>query len=128
MFRIWKDFSFEAAHHLNGLPSGHKCAQVHGHSYTATVELASPGVDEHGFVADFVELDPLKRYISTSLDHRDLNEVLGFQPSCELIAHHLYEWCRRHLPPSACGLVAAVRVSETAATCAEYRPGEAGPP
>ncbi len=99
MYRIWKEFSFEAAHRLDGLPSGHKCARAHGHSYTAAVELASARLDEHGFVADFAELDPLRRHISASLDHCDLNEALGFQPSCELIAQHLYEWCRRNLLP-----------------------------
>jgi 6-pyruvoyltetrahydropterin/6-carboxytetrahydropterin synthase len=126
MYTIWKEFSFEAAHHLNGLPRNHKCSRVHGHSYTVTVELASQHLDDCGFVADFAELDPLKRHIRTELDHHDLNEVLTFQPTSEHIAQHVYEWCRSNLPPEARTLVTAVRVSETAATGAEYRPGGAG--
>lgn len=34
MYRIGKRFMFEAAHHLPDLPEGHKCARLHGHSYT----------------------------------------------------------------------------------------------
>jgi 6-pyruvoyltetrahydropterin/6-carboxytetrahydropterin synthase len=128
MHRIWKKFSFEAAHHLNGLSPGHKCSRAHGHSYTVAVELASPQLDEHGFVADFAELEPLNRHIIAELDHHDLNEALAFQPSCERIAEHLFQWCRAHLAPRAGALVTAVRVSETAATCAEYRPCEPGSP
>lgn len=125
MYRIWKEFSFEAAHHLDGLPEGHKCSGVHGHSYTVRVELASPELDAHGFVADFGELEPLRGHIRAEMDHRDLNEALGFQPSCERIARHLYEWCRGNLAVTARALVTAVQVSETRSTCAEYRPGAA---
>lgn len=128
MYRIWKEFSFEAAHHLDGLPGGHKCSRVHGHSYTVRVELASPQLDTYGFVADFAELDPFNVHIRTEMDHRDLNEVLAFQPSCERIARHLYEWCRQNLPATIRTLVTAVLVSETSATCAEYRPAGALPP
>jgi 6-pyruvoyltetrahydropterin/6-carboxytetrahydropterin synthase len=127
VYRIWKDFSFEAAHRLDGLPPGHKCSRLHGHSYTVVVELASRELDEYGFVADFAELDPLKLHIGTELDHRDLNEVLSFQPSCERIAEYVYQWCRSNLSLPTRVLVAAVRVGETAATCAEYRRDEARP-
>ena len=28
--RLYKDFSFEAAHRLPNVPEGHKCARLHG--------------------------------------------------------------------------------------------------
>ena len=31
--RIWKEYSFEAAHYLPRVPAGHKCSRMHGHSY-----------------------------------------------------------------------------------------------
>ncbi|MGH8897377.1 MAG: 6-pyruvoyl trahydropterin synthase family protein [Egibacteraceae bacterium] len=37
MFRIGKSFTFDAAHHLPGLSEGHKCARLHGHTYTVMV-------------------------------------------------------------------------------------------
>lgn len=122
MFTINKEFRFEAAHHLDGLPEAHQCARRHGHSYTVGVELAAENLDEVGFVADFGDLDPLAAYLKATLDHRDLNEVLDFQPTSELLARHLYRWCRRHLPAEVARSVTAVRVSETAKTWAEYRP------
>ncbi len=121
MFRISKEFRFEAAHRLEGLPPGHPCARTHGHSYRVSVELAAEELDEVGFVTDFGRLTSLGTYLTDELDHRDLNEVLDFQPSCELLARHLYEWCRDRLPEG--DRVVAVRVSETARTWAEYRPG-----
>jgi len=120
-FAIGRRFSFAAAHHLDGLAPDHKCGRVHGHSYTVEVELASGELDATGFVADFGALNPLGRYIGAELDHRDLNEVLAVQPSCENIACYLFGWCRDNLP--AGHLVSAVRVSESSASWAEYRSG-----
>jgi 6-pyruvoyltetrahydropterin/6-carboxytetrahydropterin synthase len=80
-FVIARRFSFAAAHHLDRLPEGHKCARPHGHTYVAEVQLAAAGLDQAGFVADFASLDPVKRYIDAELDHRDLNVVLPVQPS-----------------------------------------------
>jgi 6-pyruvoyltetrahydropterin/6-carboxytetrahydropterin synthase len=119
-FTIGKRFSFAAAHHLEGLPGGHKCARVHGHSYSVEIVLANGQLDGAGFVADYGDLDPLRRYIDSELDHRDLNSVLPVQPSCENIARYLYLWCLDNLEHGH--LVTAVRVSESPATWAQYAP------
>jgi 6-pyruvoyltetrahydropterin/6-carboxytetrahydropterin synthase len=119
-FTISRRFSFSAAHHLDGLAGGHKCARVHGHSYAVEIRLTSTRLDDTGFVADFGELDCFKGYLDAELDHRDLNEVLPIQPSCENIARLLYGWCRDNLDQGH--LVTAVRVSESALTWAEYTP------
>jgi 6-pyruvoyltetrahydropterin/6-carboxytetrahydropterin synthase len=119
VYVIAKTFRFAAAHHLKGLPTGHKCARPHGHTYTVEVRLASERLDSTGFVADYAELDAVQSYIDAELDHRDLNETLPVQPSCECIAKHLYCWCRDHLAVGH--LVVAVRVAESPSTWAEYR-------
>src|SRR5205823_5786754 len=97
------------------------CARPHGHSYRVEVELCADELDVTGFVVDFGELAPLGRYLDEHLDHRDLNELLD-QPSSELLARHLYNWCRAHLPEQAAAALQAVRVSETVTSWAEYRP------
>jgi len=122
-FLIGRRFSFSAAHHLEGLPPGHKCARVHGHTYGIEVCLAGGELDDAGFVADFADLDPLGGYIAAELDHRDLNEALPVQPSSENIARHLFLWCHANL--AAGHQVAAVRVSESPRTWAVYAPGGA---
>lgn len=124
MYTITKEFHFSAAHRLYGLPEGHQCGREHGHNFIVEVELQSDELNDVGFIVDYGDLAPLKRYIDTTLDHRHLNEVLGpalpgGQTSAENIAKHLFDWCKVLWPQ-----VSAVRVSETPKTWAEYRRGQ----
>jgi 6-pyruvoyltetrahydropterin/6-carboxytetrahydropterin synthase len=123
MYRIGKEFSFEAAHRLPGLPAGHKCSRPHGHSYTVEVIVAAGELAGPGFVADFADLTPLRGYLAGELDHRDLNDVLDIEPTSENLARYLYDWCQGNVPLPGTARVEAVRVSETPSTWAEYRPG-----
>jgi 6-pyruvoyltetrahydropterin/6-carboxytetrahydropterin synthase len=53
-----------------------------------------------------------------------LNDVIDAEPTSENLARILFDWCAANIAlPS--GAIAAVRVSETPATWAEYRPGPA---
>ena len=121
MLTITKEFAFSASHVLDTLPSWHKCARMHGHNYTVTLELSAPRdrLDEHGFVRDYGDLDRFKKWLDETLDHRHLNDVLpaGNQPSAENLAAWIYDtW----LPEYA--ELTAVSVSETPKTSATFRP------
>lgn len=129
MYRITKEFRFEAAHHLTKVPENHKCRRPHGHSYRVILELESEELDERGFVVDYADLDQLKRFIDENLDHRDLNEVLSgsdslsgigepLETTAESLAYVLWRVAKQWWP----GKISCVRVSETAKTWAEYRP------
>lgn len=137
MFTIWKEFSFSAAHHLEGLPDDHPCARVHGHNYIVEIELRTHSVDDVGFVLDYRSMDRFKAFIDTELDHRDLNEVLdraavrenddhsivALNPTAENLAAWLYAVARGMFEVSGVRVsVSAVRVRETEKTCAEFRP------
>jgi len=126
-FRISKTFSFDAAHQLGGLPEGHKCGRLHGHSYTIDIILTAAELSGPGFVADFAALDPVKDYLAAELDHQFLNDVAPVEPTSENLARMLFEWCAANLALPATASVEAVRVSETPATWAEYRPGSGQP-
>ena len=39
---LFKDFTFEAAHHLPHVPAGHKCGRLHGHSFMVRLEIRIP--------------------------------------------------------------------------------------
>ena len=118
MFRITKEFHFSASHQLCQLAADHQCARLHGHNYIVVVELAAVELNAFGFVRDYHDLAPLKRYIDDHFDHRHLNEVLGHDGvTSEALAQHFYDWCKPRLPETV-----AVRVSETPKTWAEYRP------
>lgn len=125
MYRITKQFAFEAAHQLYGLPEDHQCSRLHGHSYRVEVELRSIELNDAGFIVDYGELKPLKEFLDDVFDHRFLNEVLAeltedpeFQTSAENMSKFLYRWCKKKWPETY-----AVRLSETAKTWAEYCEG-----
>ncbi|MCK9878269.1 6-carboxytetrahydropterin synthase [Frankia sp. Ag45/Mut15] len=121
-YRIGKRFSFDAAHHLDGLPPGHKCARVHGHTYTVEVVFAADRLDEPGFVTDFGDLEPFGTYLDEKFDHRDLNDVLDVPPTSELLAAHLAQWIIDSLEPLVQGRLESVRVAESPNSWAEFAP------
>ncbi len=116
MYTIAKRFEFAAAHRLDHLPESHKCHRQHGHNYSVEIILQSETLDERGFVVDYGDLSLFRDYIQLNLDHRDLNEVFGFQTTAENLAKHLYDVAKARFPQTV-----AVRVSETPNTWAEYR-------
>lgn len=118
LFIIAKTFAFSASHVLFGLPEDHPCARLHGHNYEVTVEMVSASLDAFGFVCDYRSLDPLKKWIDETLDHRHLNDVLGKDnTTAERIARAIHEEARYR------GFtLSAVTVKETPSTQATYRP------
>jgi 6-pyruvoyltetrahydropterin/6-carboxytetrahydropterin synthase len=136
MWTISKEFAFEAQHRLAGLPEGHKCGRWHGHSYRVVVEI-SGRTDPIGFVLDYGELDPVKRWIDTHLDHRSLNDVdgfpSGFNPTAENVAYEIAVLLVQLVPAlgemrDAANVRWRVGVSETAKTWAWCDPWEPWPP
>jgi len=118
MFTISKEFSFDASHILQGMPKGHKCGRLHGHTYTVIVELKSEGLSQEGFVQDYNDLDPIKQFIDLYLDHQHLNDVMRkVNPTAENIAMYLYTIFRADFP-----LLHAISVKETPKTIARYEP------
>lgn len=110
-YSVSKKFGFEAAHSLPFLPEGHKCRNVHGHSYVVEVFCAGP-LDSRGFVVDYAELGAAMKPIIDRLDHRNLNDILFFTTTAENIASHIFSQLLPSLP-----LLSEVRVYETAKTC-----------
>ncbi len=116
MFTIAKMFNFDASHQLTGLPEGHKCMRLHGHSYRVELILRSPVLDKHSFVVDYGDLVPFEQYIKEHLDHQHLNDVLECPTTAEEIARHLYRVAWKLW--TNCAIT--VRVSETPKTWASY--------
>jgi 6-pyruvoyltetrahydropterin/6-carboxytetrahydropterin synthase len=122
---VGKTFRFEAAHALLGWPEDHKCRRLHGHSYK--VELVTGTKDGYdparpGALIDFAEVSAwFKREVFDKLDHRYLNDVLGWEnPTAE----HLCVWIAERFiktgPPRA--KLVRVRLWETEDSFAEYFP------
>lgn len=117
MYKISKQFTFSASHALNFLDKGHPCARMHGHNYIITIHLQSETLDEFGFVKDYKDLDRVKDYIETVLDHQNLNEAIPYYPTSENVARFIYEYFKPIIPE-----LYAVEVSETPQTTCIYEP------
>jgi 6-pyruvoyltetrahydropterin/6-carboxytetrahydropterin synthase len=115
--RLYKDFSFEAAHRLPNVPAGHKCARLHGHSFQVRVSVDGPVGDETGWVMDFADLKAAFRPVHDRLDHQYLNDIAGLEnPTSEVLAQWIWGELRASLP----GLV-EIEVRETCSTGCIYR-------
>jgi 6-pyruvoyltetrahydropterin/6-carboxytetrahydropterin synthase len=117
---IGKTFDFEGGHRLLGLPPDHKCARQHGHSYEVEVILTAARLEEPGFVTDFGALAPFKEFLNAELDHRNLHEILPFEPTSELLAQFLAGWFVQNVEPTIPGHLVAVRVRETSRSWARF--------
>jgi 6-pyruvoyltetrahydropterin/6-carboxytetrahydropterin synthase len=115
MYTIRKTFTFSAAHFLENLPEGHKCRRVHGHNFEVELELRAMCLTD-GMIVDYGELSWFQRYLDETFDHRMINDVLGFAPTMEVLAKHLYGVANGRWPQ-----VRAVRIKENTHLFAEYR-------
>ena len=97
--RIYKEFSFEAAHFLPSAPPGHPNARVHGHSFRVRVMLDGEPDEKTGVVMLLDDVEAAVGDARAALDHRFLNEVEGLQaPTLERIAIWLWDRLHNRLP------------------------------
>lgn len=112
---IFKEVTFDAAHFLPQLPEGHKCRDLHGHTYRLRIWLKGKP-DEVGWVMDFSEVKKILMPVIDQLDHKVLNNVEGLpNPTCELVA----VWIWNKLKP-AMVLLSKVELYETPSSGVVY--------
>ena len=113
---IFKDFTFEAAHHLPHVPPTHPCARVHGHSFTVRMVVRGKVHPKAGWVVDFADIMAAAEPLIAGLDHHDLNTIPGLEnPTTELLAR----WIWKRLQPQVAGLC-RIELRETATTGCVY--------
>lgn len=114
---IFKEFRFEAAHHLPEVPDGHKCKKLHGHSFQVRIDVEGSVHPRTGWVVDFSDLALAWAPLHAVLDHNYLNEVPGLEnPTSERLA----QWIWRKIGPGLPGL-SQVQVRETCTSGCVYR-------
>ena len=117
MTELWRTFSFDAAHYLPKVPPGHKCGNMHGHTYTVEIRLRGEVDPVAGWVCDFGDIKDAFRPLEAELDHKVLNDVPGLDnPTSELLAQWLWARLIDVLPD-----LYSVSVSETANSGVVYR-------
>ena len=97
--QLFKKFTFDAAHFLPNVPEGHKCREIHGHTYQLTVFLEGTPDANLGWVLDFADLKRAIEPVIQQVDHKFLNQVPGLEnPTCEYIAIWLWNQLKPALP------------------------------
>ncbi len=112
---IFKAFQFEAAHYLPNVPNGHKCGNLHGHTYRVELCLRGDIDPQLGWFIDFSAVADVCKILHKELDHRCLNEVM-FNPTSENLAI----WIWGKVVDIFCDTLYSVSVSETCSSRVVY--------
>lgn len=117
MHTVFKDFTFEASHSLPHLPVGHKCRNMHGHSYKVRVYATGPLHPTTRFVVDYADLSAAWEPIYHHLDHQCINYRLfeNQESTSENLAEYIFRRMKASIPQ-----VCKVVVNETATAGCEF--------
>lgn len=117
--QLVREYRFEAAHFLPKVPIGHRCRNIHGHSFRVEVTVGGQADEETGFVLDFYDLDRIVGAVVDTLDHKLLNDLPGLEnPTSEILARHLYE----QIIPAVPGLISVTLWETQDARCVYFGP------
>ena len=106
---IYKEFTFDSAHKLPNVPDGHKCKNLHGHTYKLTVYLEGEIDEKLGWVMDFNELKQVMKPLLNRMDHHYLNDLPGLEnPTSEVLVRWIWNQVQPALP-----LLSKIELRET---------------
>ena len=99
---LFKEFTFDSAHFLPHVPEGHKCREMHGHTYRLKVWIEDQLDPQLAWVMDFADLKAIVKTVVDEIDHKCLNNVAGLDnPTCEMIAVWIWDRLKPMLPRMA---------------------------
>jgi 6-pyruvoyltetrahydropterin/6-carboxytetrahydropterin synthase len=114
---IYKEFSFDSAHFLPNVPEGHKCKNMHGHTYRLKVVIEGEPHPHLGWLMDFKELKDVVAIVIDQLDHKLINDIQGLQnPTAENITIWIWNQIRPLLP-----MLSRIELYETPTTGVIYK-------
>lgn len=114
---IYKEFSFDSAHFLPNVPDGHKCKEMHGHTYRLKVFIKGELDPKLGWIMDFKELKDALLPVIDQLDHKLINNIKGLEnPTAENITVWIWQQIQPSLP-----LLSRIELYETPTTGVIYK-------
>lgn len=97
--RIFRAFTFDAAHRLPNLPISHRCSNLHGHTFRVEIHVESDLEPKFDWVIDFGDIKGIVEPVIEQLDHHYLNEIEGLEnPTSENISKWLWKFIQPDLP------------------------------
>lgn len=93
MYHLKLKHTFCAAHQLTHAYSKECNLSIHGHTWNVLVKISTWKL-ENNMVIDFKKI----KEIINKLDHKNLNEILDFEPTAELIAKYLFDEIQKEIP------------------------------
>ena len=113
---IYKEFSFDSAHFLPNVPIGHKCREMHGHTYRLKVFIKGALDPKLGWIMDFKDLKEALLPVIDQLDHKLINNIKGLDnPTAENITVWIWQQIKPSLP-----LLSRIELYETPTTGVIY--------
>jgi 6-pyruvoyltetrahydropterin/6-carboxytetrahydropterin synthase len=89
---IYRDFTFDAAHFLEGYDKSHPYGRVHGHSFRARVWLEGEPESKSSMITDLGNISNQCEIVKKILDHNTLNNVKGLNnPTLEGLCVYIWE-------------------------------------
>lgn len=82
MFYVSKRMEIAGSHQLK-LGYESKCENLHGHNWIIVVHCKAEELNEDGMIIDFTDI---KKLVHDKLDHKNINDVVPFNPTAENIA------------------------------------------
>ncbi|MDX6767117.1 MAG: 6-carboxytetrahydropterin synthase [Candidatus Methylacidiphilales bacterium] len=114
---LTREFGFDAAQSLTIFPEGHKCRQLHGHSFTLQVSAEGEVDPATGLLFDHARIKEAAQPFVDELDHRYLNEIPGLEnPTIEVMCKWFWDRIKPRLPE-----LSEIMILETPRAWCRYR-------
>lgn len=96
---LTREFVFDAAQKLGHFPEGHKCRNLHGHTFRVQVSARGEVNPDTGMLFDHAIIAEKVRPLINHLDHSYLNEIEGLEkPTIENICRWFWERLKPEMP------------------------------
>lgn len=76
---LTREFTFDAAQSLSQFPEGHKCRNIHGHTFRLQVSVCGEVNPETGMLYDHARVKGVVEPLVELLDHSYMNEIEGLE-------------------------------------------------